>query len=146
MSASPISQEVLSLLKKMSKLTAEEVCEVEHFIEFLLTKKGSTLHHADMTLDNTEDASYTDTISEFIASFTASPMPQPSISQNSSDSSHQVSTIDSNHVIIAPEEQVLEDYPTNIDFADINARFSKKREELHGKRSKRSNLEDLDWL
>ena len=144
MSASPISPEVLSLLKKMSQLTAEEVCEVEHFIEFLLTKKGSTLHHADMILDNADDASHTDTISEFIASFTASPVSQPS--QTLSDSSHQVSTPDRNHVIIAPEEHVLEDYPTHIDFADINARFSKKREELHGKRSKGSPLEDLDWL
>jgi len=165
MSASPISQTILRLLEKMSQLTAEEVCEVDHFIEFLLTKKGRTLHHVDMMQDP-QDASHTDTISEFIASFTGSPIPQPHTSQKSSDSSPHFSSPfsrkekeqnkanmveqafdgESSRVIIAPEEGVLEDHPNDIDFADINARFSKKREGQHGGKSKESKRDDLDWL
>lgn len=141
MSTSPISPEVMSLLKKISQLTAEEASEVEHFIEFLVTKKGSTLHYADMMPD-IEDSS-TDTISEFIASFTASPISPPHTSPHYSSDLCEKDKFDrDNRVIIAPEEPV-EKQCDGIDFADINARFAKKREEKRGEKSK---LEELDWL
>jgi hypothetical protein len=167
MSASPISPQVLSLLGKISQLTAEEVYEVEHFIEFLLTKKERSLHYSDMIPDSTQDTSHTNTISEFIASFTAPPISQADISQEYSDSfpsdfsrdfsekekeQNKISIIkqmgdkESTHVIIAPEEPICENSPNEIDFADINARFAKKREEQNKEKPKKSKLKELDWL
>ena len=167
MSASLISPKVLSLLGKISQLTAEEVCEVEHFIEFLLTKKERSLFYSDMMAENMEDTSHTDTISEFIASFTTSPISQTDISQKNSDSFpphfsfdfaekdkeqnkismiKQVNDIESNHVIIAPDDPIGGSNSSEIDFADINARFAKKREEQNEEKSKKSALKELDWL
>ncbi|MDR2854887.1 MAG: DUF2281 domain-containing protein [Methanomicrobiales archaeon] len=169
MSASPISPKVISLLEKISQLTAEEVLEVEHFIEFLLTKKERTLYHSNIISDNTKSTSHTDTISEFIASFPASPISQAHTSQEFSDSLFphssfdfsekeeeqknsmikQVAPVDKNQVIIAPEEPVPKKSPSDIDFTDINARFARERDKKNKENReepKKVTSKGIDWL
>ena len=161
MSASPISPKVINLLEKISQLTIDEVHEVENYIEFLLTKKEDISDHFEMMTDNT---SHADTISEFIASFASPsalapseqnipPLPFSTYSSEKTEAQskpdsriEQIRDEESSQVIIAPEEPSSEEYPNEIDFADINTRFAKKREEQQGKEKKESHFEHLDWL
>ena len=159
MSSSAISPDVLRLIEKMSHLTIEEMQEVENFIDFLRSKRENKSHYSDILPHNTKDTSRAK-ISDFIASFPLSRsdisgmQPQP-VSESSlfplyvPEKSIETNKMSgkSNHVIIAPEEPISEKHPADIDFADINARFAKKREE---KREEQNNNEtdskDLDWL
>jgi len=170
MPSSAISQDILRFLEKISHLTIEETQEVENFIDFLLSKKENESHYSDIIPDNTKDTLHAE-ISDFIASFTSShsdvsemqPQPIPDVHSplyvseesiegneipNESGGIKETCSIESNHVIVAPEEPVSEKYPADIDFADINARFAKKREERkkEDKNNKGTHSEDLDWL
>ncbi|MCL2460649.1 MAG: hypothetical protein FWF19_04795 [Euryarchaeota archaeon] len=162
MSSPAISPDVLRLIEKMSHLTIEEIQEAESFIDFLRSKKESKSHYSDIVPDNTKDTSHAET-SDFIASFASFPLSRSDVSEMQPQSGSESSLFplyvpekfierndmlnESNHVIVAPEEPIAENFPSDIDFADINARFAKKREE---NREKQNNNEihskDLDWL
>jgi hypothetical protein len=171
MSVSSISPDVLRLLEKISHLTIDEAEKVEDFIDFLRSKKEKESDYLGIVPDNTKDRSTdTTTTSNFLVSSTSSqsgistmqpqqtPEPFPSplyvpgkpIGRNEvlqeSDSKEKCK-IESNYVIVAPEESISEKHPTDIDFADINARFAKKREEQRSEKNNRgTHSEDLDWL
>jgi len=169
MSAASISPNVLRLLEKISHLTIEETEKVEDFINFLLSKKEDESQYSDIKPDNANETS-TAIILDFLASSTSSQsdastiqpeqtlesLPSPlyvseeSIEGNKMEEESDVEkrdSIESNHVIVAPEEPISENYPTDIDFADINARFAYKREEQREEKdNKRTHSEDLDWL
>ena len=159
MSSPAISPDVLRLIEKMSHLTIEEIQEAESFIDFLRSKKESKSHYSDIVPDNTKDTSHAET-SDFIASFALS---RSDVSEMQPQSGSESSLFplyvpekfierndmlnESNHVIVAPEEPIAENFPSDIDFADINARFAKKREE-NRKEQKNNEIhsKDLDWL
>jgi len=168
MPVSSISPNDLRLIEKISHLTIEGREKVEDFIDFLLSKKENESDYSDIVPDSKKDK-LTDIVSNFFTSPTSSqpdistmqpqqepePLPIPlyvpekAVERNEVEESdvNEKYSIVSNNLIVAPEEPISEKYPTDIDFADINARFAKKREEqIDEKDNKKPHSEELDWL
>ena len=144
MSAASISPDIIRLLEKISHLTLDDTEKVEDFIDFLLSKKEGESQSSAIVPDTAKDASILQ------LEQTPNPLPEKSIESDEMEKESDTGKIshrESSPVIIALEEPISEKYLDDIDFADINTRFAKKRDEEGEQRDKkRIRPKELDWL